>query len=59
LPAQFRSDVASYPDAKYLLTDESTEAMYQHLADVYLKMGIIDQPVSLTGLVVNLKEGGK
>jgi hypothetical protein len=33
--------------------------MYQHLADVYLKMGIIDQPVSLTGLVVNLKEGGK
>jgi NitT/TauT family transport system substrate-binding protein len=58
LPGQFRADVANYPDAKYLLTDESTEAMYQHLADIYLKMGIINQPVSLTGLVVNAKKSG-
>jgi NitT/TauT family transport system substrate-binding protein len=52
LQEQFRADVERYPNARYLLTDQSTEAMYQHLAELYLKMGIINQPVSLAGLVV-------
>jgi NitT/TauT family transport system substrate-binding protein len=52
LPPQFRGDVAYYADAKYLLTGQSSDEMYQHLADLFLKMGIIQQPVSLHGLVV-------
>ena len=52
LPEQFRTDAQSYPNARYLLTDQSTQAMYQDLAERYLKMGIVNQPVSLTGLVV-------
>ena len=52
LPEKFRPDVQFYPDAKYLLTTQSSEAMYQHLAEIYLKLGIINQPISLVGLVV-------
>jgi len=52
LPEKFRPDVQFYPDAKYLLTSQSSEDMYRHLAEMYLKLGIINEPISLAGLVV-------
>ena len=51
MPEQFRADVDRYPDAKYLASAETTDAMLQEMADLYLKMGIIDAHLDLTGLV--------
>ena len=55
LPDVFKPHVDLYPDAYYLRTDESSEDVFQNLADQYLEMGIIPKKLDLKGLVVTKK----
>lgn len=52
LPDAFKPHVELYPDALYLNTDQSTEEMYINIAQSYYDMGITENVVSLTGLIV-------
>jgi len=53
LPEAFRPHIAFYPDAKYLESKLSTERLFQNVANMYLGIGIIKKPLSLSGLVVS------
>jgi len=52
LPEQFKKHVKYYPNAFYLTTQQSSQKMYNEIADIYLKMGIIKKPINLQNLII-------
>jgi ABC-type nitrate/sulfonate/bicarbonate transport system substrate-binding protein len=52
LAEAFREDVAAYPAARYLSSKDTTDALLQQAADLYLKIGIIPEPLKLSDVVL-------
>lgn len=52
LPDSFKDHVTFYPNALYLTSGDSDEAVFNEIAEKYLEIGIIKKPISLKGLVV-------
>lgn len=52
IPDTFKPYVSKYPDALYLKTNESSDEVFNTIADKYLEIGIIKEPIKLDGLTV-------
>lgn len=51
LPEAFRGHVEKYPDALYLTSRDAIPGTFERAAEDYLKLGIIQKPINLSGLV--------
>ena len=51
LQESFKDHVQRYPDAMYWDTDKSDDVLFNNIADIYLKIGIIPKQLLLNGLV--------
>ncbi|WP_218418230.1 ABC transporter substrate-binding protein [Alteromonas lipotrueae] len=51
LPPVFADDVLSYPNARYLKTSDSTEEVFQNIANKYFEMKIIPSTIDLSGFI--------
>jgi NitT/TauT family transport system substrate-binding protein len=52
IPDAFKPYVSKYPDALYLKTYESSDKIFNDIAEKYLEIGIIKKPMKLDGLTV-------
>jgi ABC-type nitrate/sulfonate/bicarbonate transport system substrate-binding protein len=55
LSDQFRPHVSKYPDARYLTSQQSHDAMYAKVAQDYLQLKIIPRSIDLRNLVITSK----